>query len=97
MIPAQNATGNWIKIVQRLPVRIVLDPKEVAKYPLRLGLSVETNVDVTRTDLPILANTPSTSPIATTKALDLDLAHLEERMDEIIRDNLKPMQANHNG
>lgn len=45
LIPAQNATGNWIKVVQRLPVRIQLDPKELAEHPLRVGLSMEAEVD----------------------------------------------------
>jgi len=45
IIPAQNATGNWIKVVQRLPVRISLDPKELAQHPLRLGLSVDATID----------------------------------------------------
>jgi membrane fusion protein (multidrug efflux system) len=46
LIPAQNATGNWIKVVQRLPVRIALDPKELAAHPLRVGLSMDAEVDV---------------------------------------------------
>lgn len=46
LIPAQNATGNWIKVVQRLPVRIALDAKELAAHPLRLGLSTEVEIDV---------------------------------------------------
>ncbi|WP_227061825.1 EmrA/EmrK family multidrug efflux transporter periplasmic adaptor subunit [Acinetobacter pittii] len=46
LIPAQNATGNWIKVVQRLPVRIALDPKELAEHPLRVGLSMEAKVDL---------------------------------------------------
>ena len=46
MIPAQNATGNWIKVVQRLPVRIELDPRELAAHPLRLGLSTEVEIDI---------------------------------------------------
>lgn len=46
LIPAQNATGNWIKVVQRLPVRIALDPKELAEHPLRVGLSMEVKVDL---------------------------------------------------
>lgn len=46
LLPPQNATGNWIKIVQRLPVRIELDPKEVIRHPLRLGLSMEVTVDI---------------------------------------------------
>lgn len=45
LIPAQNATGNWIKVVQRLPVRIQLDPKELAEHPLRVGLSMTAEVD----------------------------------------------------
>jgi len=47
LIPAQNATGNWIKIVQRLPVRISLDPKELEANPLRVGLSMNAVVDIT--------------------------------------------------
>jgi membrane fusion protein (multidrug efflux system) len=46
LIPAQNATGNWIKVVQRLPVRIQLDPKELASHPLRVGLSMDAKIDV---------------------------------------------------
>jgi membrane fusion protein, multidrug efflux system len=46
LIPAQEATGNWIKVVQRLPVRITLDPRELAQHPLRVGLSMEVTVDV---------------------------------------------------
>ena len=46
LIPAQNATGNWIKVVQRLPVRVVLDPRELASHPLRVGLSMEATIDV---------------------------------------------------
>jgi len=46
LIPAQNATGNWIKVVQRLPVRIALDPRELAGHPLRVGLSMEASINV---------------------------------------------------
>jgi membrane fusion protein, multidrug efflux system len=46
LIPAQNATGNWIKVVQRLPVRIALDPRELRQHPLRVGLSMDVKVDV---------------------------------------------------
>lgn len=45
LIPAQNATGNWIKVVQRLPVRIQLDAKQLAEHPLRVGLSMEASID----------------------------------------------------
>jgi membrane fusion protein (multidrug efflux system) len=48
LVPAQNATGNWIKVVQRLPTRIALDPKELAAHPLRVGLSMNVDVNVSR-------------------------------------------------
>lgn len=50
LIPAQNATGNWIKVVQRLPVRIELDPKELQSHPLRIGLSMDAKIDLTSKD-----------------------------------------------
>lgn len=46
VIPAQNATGNWIRVVQRVPVRVALDPAELAEHPLRVGLSMEARIDV---------------------------------------------------
>ncbi|WP_020656148.1 HlyD family secretion protein [Massilia niastensis] len=54
LVPAQNATGNWIKVVQRVPVRIALDPKELARHPLRLGLSMKVAIDTSRQDGPPL-------------------------------------------
>jgi hypothetical protein len=47
LLPAQNATGNWIKVVQRVPVRIALDNQELDKHPLRIGLSSDVTVDIT--------------------------------------------------
>jgi len=49
LLPPQNASGNWIKIVQRVPVRIALDPKELRDHPLRIGLSVNVSVDISDT------------------------------------------------
>jgi membrane fusion protein (multidrug efflux system) len=46
LIPSQNATGNWIKVVQRLPIRIALDPAELKAHPLRVGLTMKAEVDV---------------------------------------------------
>jgi membrane fusion protein, multidrug efflux system len=46
LLPAQNATGNWIKVVQRLPVRISLDPEDLQKHPLRIGLSMQVDVNI---------------------------------------------------
>ena len=54
LLPPQNASGNWIKIVQRLPVRIALDAKELEKYPLRIGLSVTAEVDTSDTSGPLI-------------------------------------------
>jgi membrane fusion protein (multidrug efflux system) len=48
LIPAQNASGNWIKVVQRLPVRIALNPEDLANHPLRVGLSMKADIDTAR-------------------------------------------------
>jgi len=55
LLPAQNASGNWIKIVQRVPVRIALDPEELSKYPLRVGLSMHARVDLHDVSGPLAA------------------------------------------
>jgi membrane fusion protein (multidrug efflux system) len=56
LLPAQNATGNWIKVVQRVPVRIKLEPKDLVEHPLRVGLSMEARVDVSKTEGRMLAD-----------------------------------------
>jgi membrane fusion protein (multidrug efflux system) len=56
LLPPQNATGNWIKIVQRVPVRIALDPKELRDHPLRVGLSVNASVDISDTSGSLLGS-----------------------------------------
>ncbi len=67
LLPAQNATGNWIKIVQRVPVRITLDAKELAAHPLRVGLSMNAKVDISKTDGAMLADgTRASTPTQTT-------------------------------
>ncbi len=66
LLPAQNATGNWIKVVQRVPVRIALDPQQLAAHPLRVGLSMDATVDVRHKDGKTLADVPSTVPTAQT-------------------------------
>ncbi|EHR70326.1 multidrug resistance efflux pump [Burkholderiales bacterium JOSHI_001] len=68
LLPAQNATGNWIKIVQRVPVRITLDAAELQAHPLRLGLSMNVEVDVTQQGGKTLADVPRTPSAATTAA-----------------------------
>ena len=66
LLPAQNATGNWIKVVQRLPVRVSLDPKELKDHPLRVGLSMEAKVDIHDEGGQSLATAPAASPLQTT-------------------------------
>lgn len=89
LIPPQNATGNWIKIVQRLPVRISLDPEQLENYPARLGISAEVRVDLSNQDLPMLAQEPPRAPVATTTVYDIDLDKVNKLIDKIIQDNLK--------
>jgi membrane fusion protein (multidrug efflux system) len=48
LIPAQNATGNWIKVVQRVPVRIALDPADLREHPLRVGLSMQASINISK-------------------------------------------------
>ncbi|OIQ96424.1 multidrug export protein EmrA [mine drainage metagenome] len=67
LLPAQNATGNWIKVVQRVPVRIALDPTQVAKHPLRVGLSTEVTVDISDHGGPLVIDAPPTQPAAQTE------------------------------
>ena len=67
LLPAQNATGNWIKVVQRVPVRVALDPAEVQKNPLRVGLSMDATVDVSQQDGKTLADAPRTTAVAQAK------------------------------
>ncbi len=92
LIPPQNATGNWIKIVQRLPVRISLDPEKIKEYPVRIGISAEVDVDITNQNLPRLAQIPSTKPVGITSVFDMDMQQIEKIIDEIIHKNLKDEQ-----
>ena len=70
LLPAQNATGNWIKVVQRVPVRVALDPKDVNQNPLRVGLSMEATVDVSKQDGKTLADAPRAASVAQTPVFD---------------------------
>lgn len=90
LLPAQNATGNWIKIVQRVPVRIALDAKELAEHPLRVGLSMEVTVDTHDSSGSTLAAArPDTdTPVASTAVYD-DLGKAaDERVNAIVTKNL---------
>ena len=88
LLPPQNATGNWIKIVQRLPVRIRLDPQELAAHPLRVGLSMNASIDTHDRSGPVLASIPSTQPVAATQAYERALADAGRLEREIVQANL---------
>jgi len=81
LLPAQNATGNWIKVVQRVPVRVALDPQEVAKNPLRLGLSMEATIDVTDQSGKSLADAAHTASATQTEVY----AAMEHGAEEAVR------------
>ena len=84
LLPAQNATGNWLKVVQRLPVRIKLRAEELQQHPLRLGLSMLVTVDVGNTDGPLITEAQHKATLATTQSLNVDLAGADERVRQII-------------
>jgi membrane fusion protein (multidrug efflux system) len=86
LLPPQNASGNWIKIVQRLPVRIALDPEEVKAHPLRVGLSLDATVDVRDTSGPLIASEVRTGPMPTRPGDGGDPA-VEKLIDRIVADN----------
>jgi membrane fusion protein (multidrug efflux system) len=85
VLPPQNASGNWIKIVQRVPVRIALDPQEVTAHPLRVGLSVSVDVDVHDTSGPLVAGTAPASMRAETG--DAAAAAIDAQVHRILSDN----------
>lgn len=88
LLPAQNATGNWIKVVQRVPVRIALDAKEVAEHPLRVGLSMEVKVDTADQSGKTLADTQRTTPVAATAVFDEQFKAANDEVAHIIAANL---------
>ncbi len=88
LLPAQNATGNWIKVVQRVPVRISLDAAELAAHPLRVGLSMEVQIDIRDSHGQTLVAAPRTTPVAQTAVFDGAWRETEEQVQRIIRANL---------
>ena len=93
LLPAQNASGNWIKIVQRLPVRVELDPRELRAHPLRIGLSVTASVDIRNTSGPLVSQQVRAIPIPSQQSLANDPEE-EARIARIIRENLGLGKAN---
>jgi membrane fusion protein, multidrug efflux system len=88
LLPAQNASGNWIKVVQRIPVRIALEPKELAEHPLRVGVSMQVKVDISHADVTSLTATPArTAPAYKTDVFDIAGKEADARIAEIIAAN----------
>jgi membrane fusion protein (multidrug efflux system) len=87
LLPAQNASGNWIKVVQRVPVRIALDPKELDAHPLQIGLSMKVDVDTHAREAATLQRVARDTPVYETKAFDDTQARADERIQQIIAQN----------
>ncbi|MEI2455845.1 efflux RND transporter periplasmic adaptor subunit [Lysobacter firmicutimachus] len=92
LLPAQNASGNWIKIIQRVPVRIELDPKQLADHPLRLGLSMHVDVSIRDQAGAVLASAPPAKPVLSTDAYAKQLHDADSMIDKIVRENLPGAQ-----
>jgi membrane fusion protein, multidrug efflux system len=88
LLPAQNATGNWIKVVQRVPVRIAIDAADLDKNPLRIGLSTAVTVNITDDKGDVLAKSPSTTPVAQTTVYDDVAAKADAAADTVVQQNL---------
>jgi len=94
LLPAQNATGNWIKVVQRVPVRIALDPEQLKANPLRVGLSMVVEIDITQKGGKSLADAPRTAAFAQTQVYASSDRDADAEVDRIISANLgRPAQA----
>ena len=88
LLPPQNASGNWIKVVQRVPVRILIDDNDLIKSPLRVGLSATVTVDTTSRDGPVLAQSAGDQPVGDTQVYTQDLAKANAEADVVVRQNL---------
>src|SRR3984957_1991441 len=88
LLPAQNASGNWIKVVQRVPVRIQIDDADLVKSPLRVGLSATVTVDTTTRNGPVLAMDANDTPVGDTQVYTQDLDKANAEADAVVRRNL---------
>lgn len=88
VIPPQNATGNWIKIVQRIPVRISLDSQEISKFPLRLGMSMQVTVDISDQNGERIPPLSKKAVLYETDIYKQYLEGVEEIIEKIIKENL---------
>ena len=89
LLPPQNAAGNWIKVIQRVPVRIQLDSKELAEHPLRVGLSMFAKVDTHDRSGPVLRDIKTAQPPRETAVYATDQKQLDSLIEHIIDAQLK--------
>ena len=88
LLPAQNATGNWIKVVQRVPVRIALDAEQLKANPLRIGLSMDVEVDITQKGGKMLADAPRATALTQTQVYSQVDRGADAEVDRIVAANL---------
>ncbi|WP_423679533.1 HlyD family efflux transporter periplasmic adaptor subunit [Undibacterium sp. WLHG33] len=98
LLPAQNATGNWIKVVQRVPVRISLDPKELEAHPLRIGVSMQVQVNISQQKgAPVAASAAArATPAYQTAVFEQNGKDVEQRITSIINANLSAANSANN-
>ena len=87
LLPTQNATGNWIKVVQRVPVRIQLDPQQLIENPLRIGLSATVKVNVSDSQGETLRDQAPATTLYSTNVLQYDESAVNNLIESIIHDN----------
>ncbi|MEX6674509.1 HlyD family efflux transporter periplasmic adaptor subunit [Pseudomonas sp. W2Oct36] len=87
LLPAQNATGNWIKVTQRVPVKIALDPQEIARNPLRLGISMRVKVDTRAQDGDVLRADVPREDLYSTAVFDNELKNADALVESVITEN----------
>jgi membrane fusion protein (multidrug efflux system) len=88
LLPAQNATGNWIKVVQRVPVRIALDPEQLKANPLRIGLSMDAEVDISQKGGKMLADAPRATAMSQTQVYSKLDQGADAEVDRIVAANI---------
>jgi membrane fusion protein (multidrug efflux system) len=88
LLPAQNATGNWIKVVQRVPVRIALDPEQLKANPLRIGLSMDAEIDISSKSGKMLADAPRATALTQTAVYSQLDRGADAEVDRIVAANL---------
>jgi len=93
LLPPQNLSGNWIKIVQRLPVRVALDPKEIEKHPLRIGLTCKATVNTSKRGGKIVPDSTAGSPCYQTPIFEREEEGDLEWIAKIVGENIDPALA----